>query len=225
MNPAALPSLRRAFTRALARALAFALASGTALLAATPALAHHAMDGQTPETFMQGLLSGFAHPVIGLDHLAFVLALAWLLSSLPAALRLGLAAAFVGGALLGTVLHLQAVDLPASELLVALTVLAAGLLLALRRPLTAAVAWVALPLAGVLHGYAYGESIVGAEAAPLGAYLLGFSLIQLALIVGVAALLSRAGTPRVLRAGLAAGIAVTLVGAYFSLAQIAPLAA
>ncbi len=33
--------------------------------------------------------------------------------------------------------------------------------------------------AGIFHGYAYGEAIVGAETTALNAYLLGFSLIQL----------------------------------------------
>jgi urease accessory protein len=46
------------------------------ILAATGggAEAHHAMGGTTPQTLAQGLLSGLAHPVIGLDHLAFTLA-------------------------------------------------------------------------------------------------------------------------------------------------------
>ena len=45
------------------------------LLAATPALAHHPMGGEVPQTFWHGLLSGFGHPVIGIDHLAFVVAI------------------------------------------------------------------------------------------------------------------------------------------------------
>src|SRR5262249_57584778 len=43
-------------------------------LATVPAFAHHMMGGRTPSTFMEGLLSGLGHPVIGLDHLAFLLA-------------------------------------------------------------------------------------------------------------------------------------------------------
>ena len=52
-------------------ALALALTVATVL----SAQAHHVMGGRTPETFMQGLLSGLAHPVIGLDHLAFIVAM------------------------------------------------------------------------------------------------------------------------------------------------------
>ena len=43
-------------------------------LAALPALAHHPMGGTTPTTFMQGLLSGIGHPILGLDHLAALIA-------------------------------------------------------------------------------------------------------------------------------------------------------
>jgi urease accessory protein len=35
-------------------------------------------------------------------------------------------------------------------------------------------------IAGLFHGYAYGESIVGAQTTPLLAYLIGFTIVQLA---------------------------------------------
>jgi urease accessory protein len=38
--------------------------------------------------------------------------------------------------------------------------------------------------AGVVHGYAYGESIVGAETQPLAAYIIGFGAIQYLLALG-----------------------------------------
>ena len=43
------------------------------LMVAVPAYAHHPMGGVTPSSFGEGLLSGIGHPIIGLDHLAFVL--------------------------------------------------------------------------------------------------------------------------------------------------------
>lgn len=42
--------------------------------------AHHFMEDQLPQTFAQGLLSGLAHPVIGVDHLAFIVAAGFLLA-------------------------------------------------------------------------------------------------------------------------------------------------
>lgn len=201
----------------------FAIARWTAsglLLAGSAAHAHHPTGGETPQTLVEGLLSGLAHPVIGLDHLAFVLAVAWIVARLPAALRAGLAGVFVAGAVLGTGLHVQLFDLPASELLVALTVLVAGACLALRKLPSAPVLWLALPVAGVLHGYAYGESIVGAEPMPLSAYLLGFGLIQFALITGVSALLARWEPARLQRGGALAGSLVALLGAWFSVTNL-----
>ena len=48
-----------------------------ALLAAGPALAHHPMEAMhlVPNAFT-GLLSGLAHPLLGPDHLLFLVALA-----------------------------------------------------------------------------------------------------------------------------------------------------
>ncbi len=36
-------------------------------------------------------------------------------------------------------------------------------------------------MSGAVHGYAYGEAIVGAESTPLLAYLCGFTLVQFAI--------------------------------------------
>ena len=149
-----------------------------ALLISTPSSAHHAMGGATPSNGWEGLLSGLAHPVLGLDHLAFVVA-AGLIAALH---RRGvfIPIAFVAASLIGTSVHLLALDLPASQPMISLSVLLMGALLVARRrslPIVAALA----SAAGIFHGYAYGESIVGAEMAPLSAYLLGLALVQLAI--------------------------------------------
>lgn len=154
------------------------------LMATSPALAHHAMDGGTPQTFVQGFLSGLAHPVIGLDHLAFLVAaivLTWALKGPP---RYLLPLGFVGATLAGTVLHLGAANIPLSETLVALTVVIGGVLAFTRRYPNALALSAIFVVSGLLHGYAYGESIVGAEATALLAYLAGFAAIQYALIIG-----------------------------------------
>ena len=54
-------------SKALAIVIGFSL-----LVVASPASAHHAMGGKMPSTFFEGFLSGLAHPVIGVDHLAFI---------------------------------------------------------------------------------------------------------------------------------------------------------
>ncbi len=152
-------------------------------LVAAPAAAHHPMGGALPSTLSEGLLSGLGHPVIGLDHLAFLVA-AGLIAGVAALSPLA-PLAFVAASLAGVALHLALVDLPATEPVVALSVAAAGAALIGARAFRPAGLWAAcFAFAGLFHGYAYGESIIGAEPAPLGAYLVGLALVQSAIALG-----------------------------------------
>lgn len=163
-------------------ALALGLAGLGSIVLTQPALAHHPMGGALPANLFQGLMSGLAHPILGPDHLAFIVAI----GLLAAVTSLGglLPAAFVIAGLAGTGLHLAAVNLPLPEVLISASVLGSGLMLVMRqRPPLAVLATVAA-IAGLFHGYAYGEAIIGAEMTPLAAYLTGFTLIQLAISLG-----------------------------------------
>lgn len=157
-------------------------------LAATPAHAHHLMHGKTASTAFEGFMSGIAHPVIGVDHLAMIVAI----GVLAAAMRPGflIAATFVVAAMCGTGLHLLKLSLPGSEMLVALSVIAVGSLLVLRKTPASGLVIAICAIAGVLHGYAYGESIFGAEATPVVAYLIGFTVVQL-VVAGIAYAVAR----------------------------------
>jgi urease accessory protein len=145
------------------------------LLIATSAAAHHGMGGQVSRNFLDGFLSGLAHPVIGVDHLAFVVAVGCL-STLVKQGR-WLSVAFLLTSLAGTGLHLLGMGLPGAERLIAVSVVLVGSILAMKdKPGL----WMVVLVAafGLLHGYAYGEAIIGATTVPLFAYLLGFTLIQ-----------------------------------------------
>ncbi|MGL5835014.1 MAG: HupE/UreJ family protein [Waterburya sp.] len=165
------------------KAIAFGLVS-TVLLSinllfnVSPALAHHAMGGELPSTLGAGFISGLAHPVIGIDHLAFVIAIG-LLAALSTNLGMVIPTAFVVATAVGTLIHLQSINLPAPELIIAASVLLIGILLAQKHQINLSLLAGISAIAGIFHGYAYGESIVGAETSALGAYLLGFCLIQL----------------------------------------------
>ncbi len=130
------------------------------LVAATPALAHHPMGGMTPETFTQGLLSGLGHPVIGLDHLAALVGVG--LVSSRFARGLTLPAFWVLAMAAGIGLHLASANLPYAEALVALSVVAIGLAATVRTTLPYALIAALFAAGGAVHGYALGESIVGA---------------------------------------------------------------
>jgi len=176
-------------------ALVRAAAAATLLQFATPmpAFAHHAMDGATPETFWQGLLSGLAHPVLGPDHALFLLAAGYLAFYLPVRLRYLVAAVVVVGAFAGTALHLAGAGFPLTESVIALSVLIGGLLVLRRRGLTPE--GLSLLFAGfaVFHGYAYGQAIIGAERTPLVAYFVGLSMVQYLAIIGIAGLIELSG--------------------------------
>jgi urease accessory protein len=173
-------------------------------LAAAPAFAHHLMGGKTPSTVTEGLLSGLGHPVIGPDHLAFLLALGIAVG--VGGLNLALPALFLAAMAVGVVVHVNGIGLPAPELIVAASVLFAGILIAAGRALPVA-AWAALfAVAGLFHGYAFGESIFGAETSPLGAYLAGLVISQSILTIGTALVARRLG------AGVS-GLAPRLIGA------------
>ena len=177
-------------TKAIAPKASFAIAelsfisgitlSVALLLHSSPALAHHPNGGKLPSNFVEGLLSGFGHPIIGIDHFVFVIAVG-LLAALSKRAGMLIPVAFVAATAIGTAIHLQSVDLPVAELIISASVLVMGIFLARKEQTSLAILIVISAIAGIFHGYAYGESIVGAEITALGAYLLGFCAIQLAI--------------------------------------------
>jgi urease accessory protein len=178
----------------------------TQSLAAGPALAHHPMGGQLPQTLWQGLLSGFGHPIIGLDHLAFVAGIG--LAAAFAPNRWLAPLAYVAATLAGCLLFVGGVALPQVELVVALSVLLIGVLALSGRTLPTPLSLLLFALAGLFHGSAFAESIVGAETTPLVAYLAGFATIQLAI-----ALLVMLAVRGLLRASLPSAVPARLAGA------------
>lgn len=158
---------------------ALGLALGLPLLAA-PARAHHLMEitglSATP---LNGLLSGLAHPVIGPDHLAFLLAL----SLLGLRHRRGWMLSLLTVGLLGTLLGLVLPGLPGAEPLLAATLaLEAAVLIGWLPRLT-------LVPAMALHGYGLSGAVLGWSAMPVSTYLLGLLISQALLLVAALALL------------------------------------
>lgn len=188
-------------------------------LAATPALAHHPMGGAMPETISQGLLSGIGHPIIGVDHLAFIIGAGLIAAMVGRSLTAPLA--LVVGALLGAVLHFGAVTIPSAEILIALSVVIAGGLVYTGARVGAGVIMAGFAMAGIVHGYAYAEAVVGAEQTVIAAYLISFSLTQWGIAAG-AGFAARAVMrgKRWTAAHRGAGAGIATVGALF-LAQAA----
>ena len=167
----------------------FALAAAMILTTGSAALAHHPLGGITPATMTEGLLSGIGHPVIGFDHLAFVIAV-----GLMAAFHRNfvlMPMAFVAGTLAGAALTLAAVTLPLAEIVITGSVIVGGVVAMRGRVTDLRVAGGFAAIAGLFHGWAYGAAIVGAETTPILAYLAGFGMVQMAIAIGVATLVNR----------------------------------
>jgi urease accessory protein len=154
------------------------------LVAIQPAFAHHPMGGRTPVNFFEGFLSGLGHPIIGLDHFAFVVAVG-LLAVFRNKFGILLPLAFIIATGCGTIIHLQSIDLPIPEVMIALSVLAIGIVLTLQTNFNLILSIAIIAIAGIFHGFAYGEAIFGAEITPLSAYLSGSIVVQ-ALISAIA---------------------------------------
>ena len=165
-----------------------AVVTAALLLATSPAFAHHPTGGMMPTTFAHGLLSGIGHPIIGLDHLAFIIAVG-LVAALAGRLVL-IPVLFLAGTLAGAGLHLASIALPATELVIAASVVLIGLVAMMGARMSVLATGSLVALAGLFHGFAYAESIFGAETTPLVAYLIGFVAIQFA-IAGTTAIIAR----------------------------------
>ncbi len=152
----------------------------TSLLAgATLAHAHHPMDYATPATALEGLLSGLGHPILGVDHLLFILAAGVLAARQRGTFLLPLV--FVVASNLAVAWRAAGAPWDMSELWVAGSLIALGaVMLGARDPGRGLVAGLFFA-SGALHGYALAEAIVGAERTPLYAYFVGLTVIQCAI--------------------------------------------
>lgn len=160
------------------------------LVAATGlADAHHPMGGEAPKTLWHGFLSGIGHPVIGPDHLAFIVAI-----GIAAALVAGgpaMIAAFIAASTAGVLFEVGRLGIPLAEAFVALSVVLAGLLLAFSERRNAPV-WIGLAaVAGIFHGVAFGEAVIGSERAVVGAYLVGLAVVSAVIAFAFRALAGR----------------------------------
>ncbi len=192
----------------------------TALLC-SPALAHHPMGGSTPSTLTEGLLSGLGHPILGLDHLAALVAVG-LVASRYASGALLLPVLWIAGMGLGAFAHMNSFDLPAGEMLVAGSLVLIGAIGVLKPSLPLPALAALFVAAGFAHGHALAESIIGADTAVVGAYLLGLVAVQAAVTVGTILLVRQLFSPET---GLtlpvrAAAAAMGCIGLVFLIAAL-----
>lgn len=183
-------------------ACGLAVITAGALLLPAPASAHHLMGFfHMPPGPISGLVSGLMHPILGPDHLVFLLAIGLVALSRRAGWVIALLAVGMAGSAAGLVWP----GLTAVEPLVALSLAATGLVLLRRLP-----AALLIP-AFALHGYALAGSVIGWEPTPIGFYLLGLVIGQSLLLLLSLTLVRRwrlSASPAALRlvAGLLLGL-------------------
>lgn len=136
------------------------------LASAHPALAHE--QAGVPG----GLLSGFLHPLTGLDHLVAMVAVGIWGAQLGAPAIWILPITFPLVMAIGGVIGVLGIPLPIPEIMIALSAIALGLAVAaqLRLPFVAAAAIVGL--FAIFHGHAHGMELP--KAANAMAYGIGF---------------------------------------------------
>ncbi|MBC7393324.1 MAG: HupE/UreJ family protein [Variovorax sp.] len=182
-----------------------------ALLALLPlaASAHTGVDGG----LHHGLVSGFMHPLTGADHLAAMVAVG-LWSALSARRAwpdllwapLGFAAMLLVGALIG----MAGIQLPAVEPMIAASLLVLGLLVVTQKHLPPAAAAVLVGGFAIFHGVAHGHELANQSSAALtlAGMVAATVLLHLAgIAVGWALRRGNVWLPR------AAGAAVVALGA------------
>ncbi|MAR90441.1 MAG: Ni/Fe hydrogenase [Pseudomonadales bacterium] len=164
-----------------------------------------------------GLISGFLHPLLGLDHLVAMVAVGLWGAQLQKPAIWLLPITFPLLMAMGAVLGLFGVPVPGIEVGIALSALILGLmvLFSVRPPLV--VAAVIVGFFAIFHGHAHGTELPDA-ANPL-AYGVGFvvstGLLHLAgIVLGVLTL-----WPAGVRAVKGLGGCITALGVYFSVAS------
>jgi urease accessory protein len=135
-----------------------------------------------------------------------------LAAGLPRGASLRAMAGFLIASMAGVALHLAGIGLGATEALVAASVLMVGLALLMTRRVSAGALLAGFALAGLFHGHAFAEAVIGAEATPILAYLAGLAVIQGALMLGAMALAQEAMRARWLRPAMGAVASVAGVG-------------
>ncbi|MFM9926488.1 HupE/UreJ family protein [Variovorax sp. H27-G14] len=144
------------------------LALPAAFLAAVlplAASAHTGVDGG----MHHGFATGFLHPLTGADHLAAMVAVG-LWSALTARRGTDLLwapLAFAGMLLVGALMGLAGIQLPAVEPMIAASLLVLGLLVVTRVHLPAGVAMAVVGVFAVFHGVAHGHELASEDGAAL----------------------------------------------------------
>lgn len=145
--------------------LAYPLTAALVLIA-SPALAH------TGGAHQIGLLSGLAHPLLGLDHILAMVAIGVLAFQMKSSSRVTLPALFAGMMLLGAFAGFAQIQIPFVEQGILGSVIILGAVIAAGSRLSLKILLPLVALFGASHGVAHGAEVPANATTAL--YALGF---------------------------------------------------
>ena len=144
--------------------------------------AHHPLNGGLMDTFYDGLLSGIGHPILGLDHLIFIIGVG--LISFISRKFINFSFAFIGGTFLGLFSIIFGLYLPFYEIIISCSLLLLGyLILKGKNPAFKGFLFIFF---GVFHGWAYGAIMLDRPEINLSVilgYSIGLFLTQLLIVI------------------------------------------
>ena len=145
------------------------------MMTATLAIAHPGHGEQVSN----GFLSGFLHPMMGLDHLLAMGAVGFWSIRQNTTMKRGTPLFVVGGMIAGASLAWAGVSLAGIETGIAMSVLLVGVLIATLAKLPTAIGGTLVALFMVAHGYAHGTEMT--QGSSLLLYMAGFVVATLAI--------------------------------------------
>ncbi|MBD2293603.1 HupE/UreJ family protein [Anabaena sphaerica FACHB-251] len=136
----------------------------------------------------EGFIWGIADPVIDLNRLAGIIAIGLLSARFIRGAWIGLS--FVLAAFCGQVIHLCQLNFPGAEIAmptasaaIAICTMVFGVILFLPTQIGWLACTILSVIAGLFHGYANSQAIMGAEMLTVAAYLIGVILTQTAIVL------------------------------------------
>ncbi len=180
------------------------------------------MNNLAPMIFLHsygggGILSGFLHPLLGLDHLLAMLAVGLLSAQIGGRALWSVPATFVSVMGIGALLGIFGIPLPFVEYGITFSVLILGIAILFGNSIPEWAAMIAVAIFALFHGNAHGTELpsVTNTIGLIVAYVLGFLIATAGLhvvgaLIGMIANRSPRG-PMIMRIG---GLAIALVGVF-----------
>lgn len=164
-----------------------------------------------------GILSGFLHPLLGLDHLPAMLAVGLLSAQIGGRAIWTVPATFVGVMAIGALLGIAGTSLPFVEYGITGSVLILGIAILFGNRIPEWTAMLVVAMFALFHGHAHGTELptITNTIGLIVAYVLGFLIATAGLhvvgaLIGLLANRSKRG-PTLMRLG---GLAIALAGMF-----------